>query len=84
MLGDVLRGDLGEGLLRLPLGGDRTDGGAASRDRIDAFLLPSGTLRPKAQIANPEPAADKKPGKLFLMDNTIPTPNAEPTLRPTR
>ena len=53
-------------------------------DRTDAFLLPSAPLRPMAQIANPAPAANKKPGALFLMDSTIPTPNAQPTLRPTR
>jgi hypothetical protein len=55
-----------------------------------AFLLPGWPLRPKAQIANPAHAAKKKPrakvssGKLDLMDSTTPTPNAQPTPKPTR
>ena len=50
-----------------------------------AFLLRVGTLSPKVQIASPAPAAKKKlrpkvsSGKLFLMDNSTPTPNAQPT-----
>src|SRR6516225_5843518 len=50
-----------------------------------AFLLRVGTLSPKVQIANPAPAAKKKlrpkvsSGKLFLMDSSTSTPNAQPT-----
>jgi hypothetical protein len=37
------------------------------------FLLTVGP-RLKTQIANPAPAANKKPGKLFFMDSTTPAP----------